>query len=57
MARYCQDSDSDEYNELDDEKQVIPKKKEQKFSLTHIEEVYIVRIVITRYILQRNVSF
>jgi hypothetical protein len=30
MARYCQDSDSDEYDELDDGKQVKPKKKEQK---------------------------
>ncbi len=26
MARYCQDSDSDEYDELDDEKQVKPKR-------------------------------
>jgi hypothetical protein len=33
------------------------KEKEQKFDLTHIEEVYIVKIVITRDILQRNVSF
>jgi hypothetical protein len=31
--------------------------KEQKFSLTHIKEGYIVRIVITRDILQRNVRF
>jgi hypothetical protein len=33
------------------------KEMEQKFDLTHIEEVYIVKIVITRDILQRNVSF
>jgi hypothetical protein len=30
MARYCQDSDSDESNQLDDEDQVKPKRKGAK---------------------------
>jgi hypothetical protein len=51
MARYRQDSDIDEFNESNDEKQVKPKKREQKFGLTHIEEVYSVKIFITSDIL------
>jgi len=33
------------------------KEKEETFGLTYIKKVYIVRFVITRDILQRNVSF
>jgi hypothetical protein len=57
MARYHQDFNSDESDESDDDKQVKRKKKEQKFGLTHIEEVYIIKIVIMKDILQRNISF
>ncbi len=38
-------------------KKLEQKEKEQKFGLTYVKELYIVINVITRDILQRNVSF
>ncbi len=38
-------------------KKLKQKEKEQKFGLTYVEELFIVKNVITRDILQRNVSF
>ncbi len=57
MVKHRQDSNIDESDESDDEEHFKPKKEEAKYGLTHVEEVYIIRIIIMKGISQRNVSF